>query len=438
MNIRSLLAILMLVSVTSIHSQNILTKEQAITFALENNFGIKIAKNNVTIAANDKGVLNTGYLPTVTGTAGATFNRDNTEAEFLNGDVTTLNGATSSRYNARVNVNYTLFDGLGRLYDYKRLKETHQLTELQARQTIENTIFQLFTVYYNVAQLSENVNALEETITITKDRLKRAEYQFEYGQSTKLAVLNAQVDINNDSINLINQRQAYKNTKRDLNVVIGNVLDENTFDVNAEVNFLLQLNKADLLTKMKANNVSLLQVNKNISISNYTLKSGTSAFLPTIGLTGSYGWNKNNNNAASFLTTSTNTGISGGLNLTWNLFDGRAVNIYKNAKIALQNQEYEKQSLIQSIERDFNNAWDDYQNKLTVYRVQEDNIVTSKNNFDRTAERFKLGQATSIEFRQAQLNLLNAELSKIQAKFQAKIAELLVLQISGELLNVDF
>ena len=185
--------------------------------------------------------------------------------------------------------------------------------------------------------------------------------------------------------------------------------------------------------------MSLLQIDKNITINNYTLKSGKSAFLPTIGLTGSYGWNKNNNNAASFLTTSTNFGCLEELNFTWNLFDGgRAVNILKNAKITLQNQEFQKQNLIVNIERDFNNAWDDYQNKLTIFRVQEDNIVTSKNNFDRTEEKFKLGQSTSIEFRQAQLNLLNAELSKNQAKFQAKIAELLVLQLSGELLNIKF
>ena len=91
-----------------------------------------------------------------------------------------------------------------------------------------------------------------------------------------------------------------------------------------------------------------------------------------------------------------------------------------------------------SVERDFNNAWDDYQNKLTIFRVQEENILTSKNNFDRTQEKFKLGQVTSIEFRQAQLNLLNAELSRNQAKYQAKIAELNLLLLSGELLNVQF
>ena len=83
------------------------------------------------------------------------------------------------------------------------------------------------------------------------------------------------------------------------------------------------------------------------------------------------------------------------------------------------------------VERDFYNAQDDYQNRLAIYQVQENNIVTAKNNFDRTQEKLKLGPVTSIEFRQAQLNLLNAELSRNQAKYQAKLAELSVLQLSG-------
>ena len=432
------LMVLPFLFVTFSQAQEVLTKERAIELALENNYGVKIANNNVEIADNNKSVLNTRYLPTVSTNAGATFNRDNITAEFSDGNSTELNGARSSRFNATINVNYTLFDGLGRFYDYKRLKEEYQLSELQARETIENTIFQLFTVYYNVAQLSKNNESLQQTLNITKDRLKRAKYQFEFGQNTKLAILNAQVDINNDSINLINQIQLYKNTKRDLNVVLGNALG-NDFNVNTNVDFILGLNKETLLSKMKANNVTLLQINKNIKINNYLLKSGKSAFLPTIGLNGSYGWNRNNNNQASFLSSSTNLGLSGGVNLTWNLFDGgNAINILKNAKIDLLNQEYQKEDLIINVERDFNNAWDDYQNKLEVFRIQEDNIITSQNNFDRTQEQFKLGQTSSIEFRQAQLNLLNAELSKNQAKFDAKIAELLVLQLSGELLNVDF
>ena len=94
--------------------------------------------------------------------------------------------------------------------------------------------------------------------------------------------------------------------------------------------------------------------------------------------------------------------------------------------------------MVIDIERNFNNAWDDYQNKLTIFQVQENNIITSTNNFNRTQEKYKLGQANSIEFRQAQLNLINSELNRNQAKYAAKIAELMVLQLSGELLNIEF
>jgi len=435
---KQILIVLGVLCCVNLQAQNILTKEEAVSKALENNYGVQIAKNDVAVAENNTSILNSGYLPTLTGSAGATYNLDNTEAEFSNGEVTVLNGAESSRYNASVNLNYTLFDGLGRRYNYKRLKEQYQLTELQARETIENTIIQMFSVYYNVAQLSDNLNTLEETLTVTKDRLVRAEYQFEYGQNTKLEVLNAEVDINNDSINIINTKQQLKNAKRDLKLVLGETFTED-YNVETEVDFTLQFQKDSLFQQAKRRNVALLQTEKNIAISKLDINSGQSAYLPTIGLTGSYGWNKNNNNAASFLTTSTNTGLSGGINLSWNLFDGGAtINRVRNAKINLETQQLQKENILLSIERDFNNAWDDYMNKLDIYNIQDKNIITAQNNFDRTQEKFKIGQVNSIEFRQAQINLLNAELSRSQAKYDAKLAELTLLQISGELLNVQF
>ncbi|MBO6531682.1 MAG: TolC family protein, partial [Muricauda sp.] len=112
--------------------------------------------------------------------------------------------------------------------------------------------------------------------------------------------------------------------------------------------------------------------------------------------------------------------------------------VIKNAKIAYQNQEIAKKQIQLEVERDIRNAWDSYTNALYVLEVQEKNLQTNQNNFTRTDERYKLGQVTSIEFRQAQLNLLNAELAKSQAKYNAKLAELQMLQVSGQLLNVEF
>ena len=438
MEIKKIIVVILSLYINSVTAQKIVTVPEAIELALKNNYGIKITSNNKKIAKNNASILNSGYLPSVSSSSGATFNKDNIEAEFSNGESAILNGAKSSRYNASVNLNYTLFDGLGRYYNYKRLKETYKLSELQARETIENTIAQLYTVYYNVAQVAERVEVLERTLTISKDRIERANYQFEFGQGTMLDVLNAQVDVNNDSINLINARQQLVNSKRDLNVVLGNVITSE-FDVDTTIDFKLNVDQNELINKMKSNNVNLLQLNKNMMINSFIIKANKSGYLPSIGLTGSYGWNKGNNNAASFVAVSTNTGLSGGINLSWNLFDGGATSTrVNNAKIDLENRALEKESMMIDIERNFKNAWDDYKNKLTIFQVQENNIITSKNNFIRTQEKYKLGQATSIEFRQAQLNLMNSELNRNQAKYSAKIAELLMLQISGELLNINF
>jgi len=75
---------------------------------------------------------------------------------------------------------------------------------------------------------------------------------------------------------------------------------------------------------------------------------------------------------------------------------------------------------------------------VEVFEIQEQNVITNKNNFERSKERFNLGQITSIEFRQAQINLINAQTNKNLAKYEAKFAELQLLQQIGQLLNIEF
>ena len=433
----ALSAILTATCVFGVQAQE-LTKQEAIRLTLENNFGIVVATNNIEIAENNKGILNSGYLPTLTGTAAATYNRDNIEAQFANGETNILEGAESDRYNASLNLNYMLFDGLGRFYNYKRLKEQYNLSELQARETIENTILQLFTVYYEIARLTENEQILEETLKISRDRVIRSSYQFDYGQGTKLNVLNAEVDVANDSINLLNLRQQLRNTKRDLNLITNEDLDK-SFSVDTTIAFVSKLQIDAYLDQSIENNVTLLQNSANIKINEYDVKVNKSGYLPTLGLNGSYGWNKNNNNAASFLATSISDGFSVSLNLTWNLFDGGGtITRVKNAKIGLENQEILKNQIELEVKRDIANALGNYENRLKVYEIQQQNVITNQNNFERSQERFKLGQITSIEFRQAQINLIQAETNKTLAKYDAKLAELQLLQLTGQLLNVNF
>lgn len=446
---------------TSLFSQEVLTKSEAVKLTIENNLGILIAENEVEIAENNKSLLNSGFLPTLTGSAGANYQRDDSTFEFpgqfsrdADGNVqiddqgnpiprpdTDLYKAEAQRYNARLVADYILFDGFGRWYDLKRLKEEYNLSSLQARETLETTILQLFTVYFEAARISENISVLEQTYKNTQNRLQRANYSFEFGQVNKLEVLNAEVDLVNDSINMMNERQLLENTLRDLNIVLNADL-ERKFVVDTTITFINELQLEDFTSSAEENNVRMLQAKSNMTINDYSLKSAKSVFLPTLGLTGFYGWNLNQNAPGPFfpgvnVNNTRNFGL--GASLTWNLFDGgRGITQVKNARILLESQDALQEQITQEVRRDIANAKGDYENRYKVFLLQQQNVITATDNYNRSSERYKLGQITSVELRQAQINLLNAKTSKNLAKYNAKLAELQVLQLTGQLLNVEF
>ncbi len=434
-------------TISSIQGQILLSKEEALSLTLENNFGIQMTRNSSAIAKNNSALLNTGYLPTLSVTGGANYNTSNSEIGFPDQQLEdgsprpnlNLDNQETQRFNGGLNFNYTFFDGLGLKYTYKRLKEQYALSELQLRETIEQTILQLFSVYFNVAQLKETVLNLEQTLAVSKQRQKRAESAFNFGQTNKLAVLNAQVDVTNDSISLLQIKQELGNAKRDLNLIMNQPI-ETELDVETALAFVPEIQIEQWLESATENNVRLQQQQRNQQINAYDLKVSQSGYLPTLGLVGSYGWNLSQTPASAFFPGTTNTTLSLGIgaSLIWNLFDGgRTLTQVKNAKIAVENQNLQEQETQLTFERDLANAQQNYENAVKIYLIQQKQVETGTYNFERSQAQYALGSITAIEFRQAQINLRNAQIQRAAAKYQAKLAELTLIQLSGQLLNIE-
>lgn len=430
------LTVVFILSSFALSAQELLQPEAAMQMALENNFGILVSKNDQEQAKNNASILNSRFLPTVTATTGANIAIDDQEATFQDGQTRVIDGAETTRYNASVNMNFTLFDGMGRIYNFKRLQEQYELSKLGVRQTIEQTLIQLFSSYYEVARLEEGVRILEQTFENSKQRLERANKRFEFGSSTRLDLLNAKVDLNTDSINLLQQRQSLINAKRNLNVILAREL-EIDFTVNPMVRFV---EDAVLLEKREAytsKNVRLLQVRANEKINTFNLKAQRATLLPSLAINTGYGYSEGVFPPTGFLASSQVIGLSAGATLNWNLFNQGSQQVgIKNAKIALASTELQEKQIEQEVLRDLLNAEGAYRNAIEVYRLQQENVVTATDNFERSKNQFDLGQITSIELRQAQINLLNAELTGVQAKFTAKLAELEYLNQCGALLDV--
>ena len=319
------------------------------------------------------------------------------------------------------------------------MKEQYALSELQLRETIEETILQLFSVYFEVARLTETTSNFKQTLVVSKQRQQRAETAFAFSQINKLAVLNAQVDVTDDSISLLQANQQLDNAKRDLNLIINQPI-ETELAVETNLDFIPEIQIEQWLQTASQFNVSLLQQKSNSQINAYDVKVSQSGYLPTLGLNGSYGWNLNQSPASAFFPGTNNTTLSLGLGatLSWNLFDGgRTITQVKNAKIALENQRIQEEETKLTFERNLRNAQQSYQNAVKIYTIQSKQVETGTYNFERSQAQYRLGSITAIEFRQAQINLRNAQLQRAAAKYQAKLAELNLIQLSGQLLNVE-
>lgn len=425
-------------SAGSLLAQELLTPEKALSLTLENNFGILVAKVSESQAENNASILNSNFLPTVSATSGANIARDNQEAVFQDGNSRSIDGAETKRYNASVNLSVTLFDGLGRKYNYQRLKEAYELSSLQVKQTIEQTLLQLYASYYEVARLDESVRILSETFANSKTRLDRAQKRFAFGSATGLEVLTARVDMNADSISLIQQRQLLRNAKRNLNAVLAREL-EIEFEVSPFVEFLDRAELEGLKQEYLTKNTRLQLVRTDQEMSELGLKAQRSTLLPSLTANGAYGYTEGQFPATGFLASNNTVGLSAGINLNWNLFRAGAQQVgIRNAKLALQASELREQQIEQEVLRDLRNAEGNYSNALEVFRLQQENIKTAQENYKRARAQFELAQITSIELRQAQINLLNAELLGVQAKFSAKLAELEYLNHCGYLLDIEF
>jgi len=420
----------LLITLTS-EAQTLLTFDQALKQTLASNFDIRMARIDEEVAKNNASKNNNGYLPTVSATGGYNWTFYSGNNQLITGEQP-YDANNSYTYNASALVNYTLFDGQGRKFNYLQSVEGHYLSEVQVMQVIENTILELSRIFHEVARLDENVGSLKESVQISKDRLLRLEYGYEYGQAAQLDVLNAKVDLNNDSINLVNNLQELANMKRDLNRVMGqDILTE--LEVDKTVEIRNDLVEKDVLASAEARNLQLQALDHSMKSSEYAIGAGRSTWLPSINASAGYNYRGSDDPNGSFVLSSSNYGPQAGVSLSWNIFDARNKTTVQNAKLNLQSRMLEKESVLQNIKSQALNAHARYMNTLFVLKAQSDNVATAKSNFERSEESFNLGQITAVEFRQAQLNLLNAEQAVSKAKYDAKNAELQVLALMGTL-----
>lgn len=415
-----------------INAQDILTVEEAVQIALENNYQIKIAANELQIDEVSVSVGNAGMLPQV----GLNL-IDNNSVQYLSqtrsdGSVVERDNAKNNSLNYGIAMDWTLFDGLRMFADYEQLKETQKLGEAQLKQVILNKVGEVMITYFDLVQQKQQLTALDSTIIISEQRVDLAHNRFTIGKASKLEVLNAQVDLNTDETLMQRQKELYVNTKVQLNEYLARDLKID-FEVVPEifVDQALQLTELETLVEKENPTLQVEQINKRIS--ELELKQTKALRYPTIFASTGYNFGRTES-SLGFTTNSNSRGWNYGFGASLNVFDGFNQNRNeKIAKIQIENTEVAIAQRTQELMSLVNTTYQTYLTNISLIELEGKNEAIAQENMEITVEKYRIGIIPTIEFRTAQLNYINAKVRHSNAKFQAKLSEIILKQLAGNL-----
>ena len=413
-------------------AQEILTIEDAVKIALENNYDIKIAKNDLKIDETNVTSGNAGMLPRATASVTDNNSVQNLNQTRIDGTENSLNNAKNNSLSYGVLLDWTIFDGLRMFARKEQLKELQKLGTAELQLAILTKISDVNANYFNLVQQQQQLTALDSTLIISNQRLDLAKNRFSIGKASKLEVLNAQVDLNTDKVNLLRQQELYTNTKTALNEILAR--DATTpFTVANSIIIDNLLNLSDLMNLAEQQNPLLQAQIINKRVAELQLKQVKAGRYPTIRVSTGYNFGQSQS-SLGFITQSTSRGLNYGFNASLNLFDGLAQN--RNEKIAAiqietATAQIEQQSM--QLKSQLTTAYQTYLTNLQLIELEEKNEAIAKQNLDITLDKFRIGTITTLEFRTAQLNYVNAIVRFSNAQFQAKLSEIALREIAGNL-----
>lgn len=406
-----------------------LNLESAIEKGLENNLDIKIAVENINLSQGDIRIGWGAFLPIIDATYARNYSQEDVTQTLVSDPEPRIIDNAKSRTE-----NFTVAGIYGfrpeAIVVLKRLGLLEEISQLQAKVTVENTIAGISTAYYRLVLELQRYKVLERTLELSQARLDIAQAQYELGGAGKRDFLTAEVDYNSDLSLLKTQNQIIKAARINLNELMA--LNPNAeFAVNDTITVGEELRLLDLEESAFMDNKQWLVIQRQENEAFLQMKELQVSRLPAINLNANY-VNNTSNSDAGFLLQNQREGFNYGGNVTMNLFSGFTLNRrIQNAKVQQKIQGFAVDQFEIQLKSDLYRAYNTYLNNRELLVIEQRNYAVAKESSEIALERFRLGIASYLEFRDAQENLLTAENRLITSIYNIKEQEIELKRLSG-------
>jgi outer membrane protein TolC len=432
--LKKIVLIIILLFFAKVNAQELLTPENAVALAVSKNFDIVIAKNEADIAKINNNKATAGMLPIINVTTGDVFNFNNINQKFTTGQEVKKNWVPINSFNAGLNLNWTIFDGLKMFATKERLAVLQSLGEIQLKDQIQNTVALVLNAYYEVVRQKQQIKALAESSKISVERVNLSQKKFDVGYSDKTPLLQAKVDFTAQQINILKQETVLQQSKVALNQIIGR--DANTeFEVIDTIKVDYLPNLQSVKDSVLSDNFSVQSAKKSIEIAKLQHKEINAQRLPLINFNTGYLFTQNNSKAGLQLFNRS-YGPTVGLNATIPVFNGGMVKKQlESSSVNIATQQVKLELIKNTLDSKILTAYKTFDYASKVLKLNEENVKVAQENVQISLERFRLNQSNSLEIKQAQSSYEDALYNVILARYNAKLAEIELKKLSNELVR---
>lgn len=417
----------------NLKAQEKMSLKEALTIALENNYSIKLSNTAQEITNNNATYGNSGFFPSVNGTLTNVNRVETSSVDLASGQTREATNAKSKTLNYGVSLNWKVFDGMQMFATYENLQNLKKQGELNAKLTIQNTIANVIEAYYYLVAQQKQLVATQTALEVSQIRLKNAQNRYRIGKGSKLELLAAKVDLNSDTTLLLRQEDLIRSNKISLNQLLARDL-KTAFKLDEELEIDDQLIYEDLKKLADLQNLELQIALLNKKITEVEYKKTKGAKYPSLSLTSGYNFANATNPPTSFSLQSNSRGFNYGLTASLNIFNGGQQNREeKNAKLEIESSKYQLDFTKQTIGAQLLSAYQNYKTNLQLIALEKSNVAVAEENLTITLEKYRLGSIVPLELREAQRNFIDANARYANALFEAKLAEIALKEIAGNI-----
>lgn len=418
----------------ALFGQDLLSIEEAIKTGLEKNYSVLILKNEQEIAKAQNNTGAAGMSPTVSLNANLAAATLNSHQEFNTGAIQDRTGAVSNNTGASINAAWTVFDGLRMFAVKKRLNLNEDLSAIRLRQQMENTVYDIIVVYYNIVRISELIRAARQNLTIYEERKKIAALKLEIGSDSRVDLLLSQSDENRARSSIIQLELELLNAKSELNNLLSRPVDTD-FKTSDSIRVNYNPGLDELKKSVLASNSALLISKQNEQIVSQGIKEARAANLPFLTLNGAYVYTRNTSQAG-IVFLNRQTGLNAGLTASWLIFNGNRNNrLVKERNLLYLNQRYITEQTQLQIDGQVMINYRTYLMNKQILDLELQNMRDSKEVQNISLERYKIGKSNLLETIETQKNLEDAQVRYINALYTIKVAETELLRVNGSLVK---